>query len=394
MTAETRRTYTAPSHPALVWLTDPGGNVSAEVAVLLFAELFSSPRAVFAALLNSVVLNGVALVLQRDLLFAILLTLSVAVATLRWRSLENANRAARRGQRTRTDWCLLLTILWSALQGAIAFIVMLSGDPVLQVLSATTIMALIGPLCARNYAAPRLALLLISLGVLPFVAGAALSGHGWLWVLVAQTPLYLFGSMAIIARFQALSVATLTAHLESRRRARHDPLTGLLNRFGLAETLRMSAQAANPAAGACIVFCLDLDGFKQVNDSLGHLVGDRLLQGVAARLTAATRATDLVGRIGGDEFVVIAPGMPAAEGSRFADSLVRRIADERYLLEPGVTAGIGVSIGFACAPEDGTRIEDLRRLADSALYRVKAMGKGSHGRMAAGQQHILHAARG
>jgi hypothetical protein len=98
-------------------------------------------------------------------------------------------------------------------------------------------MSLVGPICARNYSAPRYAILLVCLCDLPFVAGAAFSREPWLLVLVLQTPLFLFGSMMMIRRFHTLSVKALLARDESHDRAQHDHLTGLLNRFGLAEAV-------------------------------------------------------------------------------------------------------------------------------------------------------------
>jgi diguanylate cyclase (GGDEF)-like protein len=253
---------------------------------------------------------------------------------------------------------------------------MWTGIVPLQLLSATTAMGLIGPICARNYAAPRYAIMLVALCNIPLVAGAALSGNRWLLVLVLQTPLFLFGVITIIRRFQTMAIATLQAEQDSRHRARHDPLTGLLNRSGLMETL--DAHYSN--SPRFILFYLDLDGFKPINDTFGHQAGDRILQAVADRLRSSIRADDIVSRLGGDEFVIVAPDMSPAAGTSFANNIIRRVADEPYILGPIGPLRIGISIGFACVPEDGLAGDDLHRKADAALYEAKAAGRGTHRR--------------
>ena len=121
---------------------------------------------------------------------------------------------------------------------------------------------------------------------------------------------------------------------------------------------------------------LDLDGFKQVNDRLGHQAGDELLRAAAQRLRSSVRAGDIVARLGGDEFVVVAPGMSPGESGSFANGIIRRVSDQPYEVNAGEFCRIGVSVGFACAPDDGTVMEELHRKADAALYLVKAAGKG------------------
>ena len=125
------------------------------------------------------------------------------------------------------------------------------------------------------------------------------------------------------------------------------------------------------------LFHLDLDGFKEVNDRLGHEAGDVLLRLVAARLRQASREADIIARPGGDEFIIIAPGMTPSIGEAFAARLVTEICRDPFSLGGGRSASVGVSVGFACAPEDGTAFEELYRKADAALYAVKSQGKRS-----------------
>jgi diguanylate cyclase (GGDEF)-like protein len=157
--------------------------------------------------------------------------------------------------------------------------------------------------------------------------------------------------------------------------AQHDALTGLPNRLlfrnRLQEELIRSRRGASFA-----VLCLDLDGFKDVNDSFGHPVGDMLLQAVTVRLRQETRETDTVARLGGDEFAIIQAGaeQPAA-AIALAERLVARLA-EPFDLDIH-QAAIGVSIGIAMLPGDGEDADTALKNADLALYRAKADGRGT-----------------
>ena len=362
------------------WLTNPGAGVPEHIRDVLLGELFASPTAVVAGVVNGIFLNIVAFILQRDLSFLLFATIELGLGCVRVHVLRRTRALAAVGGATPTDLCLFTGMLWCMLQGVVAFTAMRTGNGVLQILSATTVMGLIGPICARNYAAPRLALLLVCLCDFPFVAGAALTGEPWLLVLVPQTPLFLFGSLSIITRFQGMAVALLQAQHDSHHHARHDYLTGLLNRFGMMELL---LQRAGTMPRQFVLFYLDLDGFKQVNDTLGHQAGDELLQAVAQRLSSSVRAGDIVARLGGDEFVVVAPGLSPEDSGNFAGSIIQRLSDQAYQVGASASSRIGVSVGFACAPEDGTVLEELHRKADAALYLVKAAGKGVQRRFSA-----------
>jgi diguanylate cyclase (GGDEF)-like protein len=156
--------------------------------------------------------------------------------------------------------------------------------------------------------------------------------------------------------------------------ARHDALTNLPNRVvfrgNLEEALKRVERGDNVA-----VLCLDLDQFKAVNDTLGHPVGDALLQEVAIRLRACVRDTDTASRLGGDEFAII---MSAGVDPVAVTALASRIIES--LGAPYTVAGhkvvIGTSIGIAFAPEDGTTPDELLKNADLALYRAKSDGRG------------------
>jgi diguanylate cyclase (GGDEF)-like protein len=165
------------------------------------------------------------------------------------------------------------------------------------------------------------------------------------------------------------------AELEARKLARRDPLTGLPNRRFFEERLEEYLGAASATHQAAVLI-LDLDGFKAVNDTHGHAVGDKALSEFARRVSAIVRADAFLARFGGDEFTII---MPKIESLDDPTNLARRIAAavaEPFVVE-NVTAEFGVGIGIAIAPNDGVHADDLIRRADRALYRAKAAGRSS-----------------
>ncbi|HSW23903.1 MAG TPA: EAL domain-containing protein, partial [Burkholderiaceae bacterium] len=170
-----------------------------------------------------------------------------------------------------------------------------------------------------------------------------------------------------------VSVTLSSADRERRlvERATHDSLTGLANRAGLYESIE--ARLAEDLPTPFSVLFVDLDRFKEVNDSLGHEVGDELLRAVARRLQRCVPAGALVARPGGDEFVLVVHGPRAA-----ADDLALALCSElgQLIQLNGRTALVGASIGMAHHPEHGSNTSDLMRRADMAMYSAKARGGG------------------
>jgi diguanylate cyclase (GGDEF)-like protein/PAS domain S-box-containing protein len=159
--------------------------------------------------------------------------------------------------------------------------------------------------------------------------------------------------------------------------AHHDGLTNLPNRDLFRKRLRQALERSKPANRYVAVLYVDLDLFKNVNDSFGHPMGDRLLKLVAERLSAEVGGDNLVARLGGDEFaIVLASDVSPNEASDFADRLIE-VLSARYDID-GYEVVIGASIGIALSPGDGTTSEELMRNADMALYRAKADGGGLH----------------
>jgi len=157
--------------------------------------------------------------------------------------------------------------------------------------------------------------------------------------------------------------------------ANHDPLTGLpSSRLADERVERAIGQARTTGRKVALMF-IDLDGFKAVNDTLGHEAGDKLLQEGARRLSRAIRADDTVARVGGDEFLVVVGGMGDAA---LAQDIAQKIVDlfaEPFLWD-GLAQRVGASVGIALFPDHADNPTDLRRLADRAMYQVKRNRKG------------------
>ncbi len=159
-----------------------------------------------------------------------------------------------------------------------------------------------------------------------------------------------------------------------RHLAQHDSLTGLANRRLLEELYDSVEALARRRGGAMALLFLDLDDFKQINDTLGHGAGDEVLVQVAARLQGAVRESDLVARVGGDEFVVVLPELGRPEdATAVADKMLRAVTAPLRLL--GQEYQLGISIGIARYPQDARDLHGLLRCADRAMYRVKSGGK-------------------
>jgi diguanylate cyclase (GGDEF)-like protein len=166
------------------------------------------------------------------------------------------------------------------------------------------------------------------------------------------------------------------AQHELAHQAAHDSLTGVPNRAHAMQLIYAALSRAQRSGAAVGLLFVDLDGFKAINDSLGHGAGDEVLRCVAGRMQAEVRAGDVVGRLGGDEFIVLLePLDEEASAVRAADRLVKAISAP-ITLSNGRQIGVGASVGVAISQDAGTDPEALLHEADVAVYRAKATGRG------------------
>lgn len=156
--------------------------------------------------------------------------------------------------------------------------------------------------------------------------------------------------------------------------AMHDPLTGVLNRGAVLELLHKELARARRGATPLAVGMLDIDHFKHINDTYGHLAGDDLLRGLTRRVQSALRASDHLGRYGGDEFLVVAPGIAPGAVAAFFDRVCAGAAQAAYETRVGALS-ISISLGVACLDAAG-EVDGLLTAADAALYQAKRAGRG------------------
>jgi diguanylate cyclase (GGDEF)-like protein len=152
-----------------------------------------------------------------------------------------------------------------------------------------------------------------------------------------------------------------------------DPLTGMANRRGLE---RFAAGLTTEDGGSFCIAYIDMDDFKDINDRLGHAVGDAVLMGLSDVICANIRRVDFVGRIGGDEFVVCMPGCQLSDARMVAERLQRAISQHAFDTAAGPVRA-NCSVGLAAARLDSRGLADVIGRADSALYQAKSAGKGA-----------------
>jgi diguanylate cyclase (GGDEF)-like protein len=155
--------------------------------------------------------------------------------------------------------------------------------------------------------------------------------------------------------------------------ANYDQLTGLPNRAQLEARAKYALSLAQRNHGLLGVIFLDLDRFKDINDTLGHSIGDALLVEAAKRMKTVVREEDTVSRLGGDEFILLLPGVDARGAALVAQKMLDTIA-QPYLIEP-YDLNVTASMGIALYPEDGSDLETLSKNADAAMYRAKQAGR-------------------
>ena len=165
--------------------------------------------------------------------------------------------------------------------------------------------------------------------------------------------------------------------LEMSHSASHDVLTDLPNRVLFNDRLTQAISLAERQSKQLAVMFIDLDHFKKINDSLGHDVGDKLLQSVAGRLKASVRRSDTIGRLGGDEFVVLLTQVEHAEDAAFSARKILRSLTAPYIID-NKSLDINVSMGVSSYPSDGRDAEGLIHRADNALYEAKQSGRNNY----------------
>ena len=222
----------------------------------------------------------------------------------------------------------------------------------------------------------------VSTGILIEVIKGRLEANWWTlhsFQIGATIDMLIF-MRVLLLQTRALKLAAQTALSEQENLhslAHTDALTGLPNRRALDAAVTKAITSRKPEE-LVAVYMLDLDGFKQVNDQLGHDIGDALLVEVARRLQSHLRSSDLIARLGGDEFLVLSAGLKTEEQVReLGEKLVKAIQEPMRI--QGHTCAVGMTVGYGIAPRDGRDAAALLRVADALMYAGKQAGKGRVG---------------
>jgi diguanylate cyclase (GGDEF)-like protein len=265
---------------------------------------------------------------------------------------------------------LVAALVWGAVLSAAFCMCVVSGKWPLIVMAGVGVAGVVGGISSRNAGTPRYGAIFICIVTLPYALATLVSPIPSLFIIGLQLPLYMLGTILILRENYKILLGLYRAEHENRRLAQHDLLTGLPNRIMQLKRFEELLREPSPFT----VFCLDLDGFKGINDNFGHAVGDAVLIAVAYRLRDSVRDVDFLCRTGGDEFVILLPAVSPDEAATVARRIIERISEPFDIDQASLH--LGVSIGSATAPQDGTTASQLLRKADRAMYRAKSRGKG------------------
>ncbi|MCT8001554.1 EAL domain-containing protein [Sphingomonas sanguinis] len=354
--------------------------ISSRVRAVLVESLYASPRSlVIGALTSSAIAVVVAIASQDDWLIAcawgIALVALVRIVDTFWTRRTATTRQQERGYR-------LGALSYAALLGVFGLLTLTrTDDGVLHLLSVTTAIGYAAGIAGRNAGRPLIALSQLCCASLPLSIGLLIPLEPLKALLALVILLFVVAMMDITQQTYAEILRATVASEEKAALAEHhaqmarrDDLTGVSNRTAFREHFEERLRSLSGSGDKLALLWLDLDRFKEVNDSFGHLAGNALLVAVARRLTAQFGQAGLVARLGGDEFAVLChiSHADAAEGiGKTVLDLVRHpVAFSGNMLRTSA------SIGMAIAPDDGDDADTLLKNADLALYRAKENGRG------------------
>ena len=358
------------------WLLADPRSQHDEIRTELLHQRSSKTKTLVVAVLGSLLIASIAAGLTGATWAYAWVLAEVALGSIRMSLMTKALADAKAGKRT------TIAPVWAGLTSAVlisagCYQCVGSGNFLLILMAGIGLANLIGGIASRNAGTPRYGILLICILTMPFALATILSPIPLLFLIGLQTPVYTAGMIFLLLENHKILLDLHHSERNNRQMAHHDLLTGLPNR---ALNLKLFAEllaGPSPKAGSprakLTVFCLDLDGFKGVNDGLGHATGDAVLVAVAKRLRASVRDADFVCRLGGDEFVILLPDITDNEAAEIAQRIIAQVSEP---FEFAATARVGVSIGLASAPRDGETADELLSAADRAMYDAKRRGRG------------------
>jgi diguanylate cyclase (GGDEF)-like protein len=345
----------------------------------LVQNVYGVSTSIYFASLVAVAIIGLCYALTGDPAFLTFMAGFIVVGI--WRS--GAILLYRRVNHRPTD--LAATKRWEFvfLLGAWAFAALIGGTggytllfhpgSDIEILANCCVIGHIAGIAARNASRPVITVGQISLTCIPFMVGLVLRGDVVHIGLALFIGLILLSTLITCRRVFDNIVYRHFAYRKIETLAKRDSLTDLWNRVAFLELFEQRLQTAAKTDRIMALISIDLDRFKDINDTLGHPAGDAILREVADRLRGAVGPGDEIARIGGDEFLVMFSGFDRSEVDALASRLMATF--EAPFIVNMTTNTCGASIGYALAPDDGTRLDELLRNADLALYAAKKRGR-------------------
>jgi diguanylate cyclase (GGDEF)-like protein len=358
------------------WLLADPRSQHDDIRTELLHQRSSKTKTLVVAVLGSLLIASIAAGLTGATWAYAWVLAEIVLGSIRMSLMMKALADAQAGKRTTIApvWAGLTSVI---LISAGCYQCVGSGNFLLILMAGIGLANLIGGIASRNAGTPRYGILLICILTMPFALATILSPMPLLFLIGLQTPVYTAGMIFLLLENHKILLDLHHSEHNNRQMAHHDLLTGLPNRALnlklFAELLAGPPPKAPSQRAKLTVFCLDLDGFKGINDGFGHATGDAVLVAVAKRLQASVRDADFVCRLGGDEFVILLPDINDGEAADIARRIIAQVSEP---FEFAAAARVGVSIGLASAPRDGETADELLSAADRAMYDAKRRGKG------------------
>ncbi|BAV64392.1 putative bifunctional diguanylate cyclase/phosphodiesterase [Sphingobium cloacae] len=351
----------------------------------LVETLYASPASLTIGAATGTAVGIVISSLSHDPMIDVIVAAVCIVATLRVVTAIFFHRQLMRGTAVASRlWELVYELgawAYAGLLGLMSFATLVaSGNSVMHMLSVSMATGYAGGISGRNAGRVHIAIGQVCLALVPTATGLWLEGSTGYRVLAIAMAMMVLGLAEISSTTHRIVVQALKGKRDQsvlaekfERLARYDSLTGLENRMAMQMRLQDIFDNHMAPHDAVAILWMDIDRFKEINDSLGHIVGDQLLRGVAKRLTEVVQDKGWTARFGGDEFVIICPNADRLTAQTIAREIIEYFA---YGFDVGdhhleVTA----SIGYAVAPQDGRHMDELMQHADIALYEAKREGR-------------------
>lgn len=359
--------------------------LDADVRRSLVESLYASPASLTIGAVTGVAVGlAICTLSARGPILFVVATLCV-VATIRIISAIFFHRQLQRGAAVASrNWEVAYELgawCYAGLLGLMAFVTLTgSPNPVTHMLSVSMATGYAGGISGRNAGRVQIAIGQVCLTLLPTVLGLWFEGSTGYRVLSIAMIMMVLGLAEISSTIHRIVVQALLGKREKsllaekfERLARFDSLTGLENRMAMQMRLRDIFETTHKRNDVVSILWMDVDRFKEINDSLGHIVGDQLLRGVAERLNEVVDKRGRIARFGGDEFVIVCPEMDRLSAATLAQDIISSFDDGFDLGDNEIQ--VTASIGYAVAPQDGRDMDELMQHADLALYEAKRAGR-------------------